>query len=1224
MGGSPKQPDFLSSYRSQKQYNKKPKTFKSFGEDLGGNPAVASREPEVPRERLASLPFPQEMTFACSLSQGSRVHYLDAVLDTGCGSGFVVGGACGFSVIPACYPVELADGSTVRVVELVEVELTVGRRTELVLLKVLPSSAAREPYVLFGRELKARFQLETQGCRVIMDGEVLHDAISFLSDSWSGDPGEGEKLTELPPVERDTQESVSLPIGKLEKEAVERVIEMELQIRRELDFCAGATMVLRRLDGSDRRDTGNQGFTFELTLPPAAKPVSSAAANRLYSASVYRKLNEEDRKEFDDLVDQYVQRGWWAPADYEECATRCGYAANVFPVVAKGKKTRLVSDFRMLNQFYPASTRTPRIHHPLMLLRCLAGDNLIVADCRSAFYRVRLADPVWLHVGGRNFLCHRLAFGLSMGPEGLRASLGALWNLWKQDLARGPGYGALFVDDFFVTQGRDVPTLFYMLERCGFEVPVEKFQNDLAVTRLLGSTLRREHELMALECDDVTISELVERVRKNPTKKEFFALAGRVGYDPSHLHPERRLIADILRSVVGKYQTSWTQKIETTRDDEAVVDELLGWLLEVGQAGCMHTTTPGYRMFFRIETDASKYGMGVVIRHRSDPQAPWSVLYMDATAWKRVQRNYHVNRLEAYAMLIGLRVLGLFLDFVREANLGKGEVPTEVEVHSDSTTALAWARTGEPQVGYKSIEMRQILALAESLHLELRNLRGKAGVVLHHIQGDLNRDGDRLSRLLYRPLGNRCLGDFVQVPKKQAAADEKICKVEEKQSFLSLLAEESRDLPELLDRVHRWSLAFSSWGGRAGPEPSTEGGLQGGMWELGKMSQALFRPRKDHMYTMINGVYVVEQTLFNGEVVRRIVIPNQKELVRVRELICRFYHGQNQHRGVKFDVANLTTSTFHLEGVFRAVQSIIAKCWTCARKNAILRKALCQPVQTVPRVITFPPFSRISIDFVHFRATTVLSVLCTDTGVLFLSVVSAASAEGAIQGLRRLSHLYCVQIRRVMSDNARALSKSFQVEARKLWGDCQFVTRAAYESSQNPVERAHRDMWSILRSRKSTKSLSEDIQDITNEVLEEVMCIVNRRPLGTQGDTVVTPARLAWGANQIGPGGERLENFRRFFYENLFALNRRRHLPNRRLRRAFVPVGDMVLFQHGTREAKDQFEHRVGRVIAIEGNIITVQSQGKEVKVGSASVIPLSRYFQVERETGTSPGGHVE
>lgn len=72
-----------------------------------------------------------------------------------------------------------------------------------------------------------------------------------------------------------------------------------------------------------------------------------------------------------------------------------------------------------------------------------------------------------------------------------------------------------------MTQGRDVPTLFYMLERCGFEVPVEKFQNDLAVTRLLGSTLRREHELMALECDDVTISELVERVRKNPTKKEF-------------------------------------------------------------------------------------------------------------------------------------------------------------------------------------------------------------------------------------------------------------------------------------------------------------------------------------------------------------------------------------------------------------------------------------------------------------------------------------------------------------------------------------------------------------------------------------------------------------------------------------------------------------------------------------------------------------------------------
>lgn len=73
--------------------------------------------------------------------------------------------------------------------------------------------------------------------------------------------------------------------------------------------------------------------------------------------------------------------------------------------------------------------------------------------------------------------------------------------------------------------------------------------------------------------------------------------------------------------MVGKYQTSWTQKIETTRDDEAVVDELLGWLLEVGQAGCMHTTTPGYRMFFRIETDASKYGMGLLFDTGQTPGA---------------------------------------------------------------------------------------------------------------------------------------------------------------------------------------------------------------------------------------------------------------------------------------------------------------------------------------------------------------------------------------------------------------------------------------------------------------------------------------------------------------------------------------------------------------------------------------------------------------------------
>ncbi len=77
-----------------------------------------------------------------------------------------------------------------------------------------------------------------------------------------------------------------------------------------------------------------------------------------------------------------------------------------------------MSDFRQLNRFYPASAKIPRISHSLTLLRLVKSEYLVIGDCKSAFYRIRLAKPVWIHAGGKDFLCYRMAFGLSMGPEG--------------------------------------------------------------------------------------------------------------------------------------------------------------------------------------------------------------------------------------------------------------------------------------------------------------------------------------------------------------------------------------------------------------------------------------------------------------------------------------------------------------------------------------------------------------------------------------------------------------------------------------------------------------------------------------------------------------------------------------------------------------------------------------------------------------------------------------
>ena len=145
---------------------------------------------------------------------------------------------------------------------------------------------------------------------------------------------------------------------------------------------------------------------------------------------------------------------------------------------------------------------------------------------------------------------------------------------------------------------------------------------------------------------------------------------------------------------------------------------------------------------------------------------------------------------------------------------------------------------------------------------------------------------------------------------------------------------------------------------------------------------------------------------------------------------------------------------------------------------------------------------------------------------------------------------------------------------------------------------------------------------IDEECLEEVCFIVNRRPLGTTEEgSIVTPALLAWGSNCI-QGTDKLVNVRRYFYENLFAMQRRRHMPSRHQRRAILSVGTNVLFQYGHGD-KAEFHHDVGQVVAIDGSSLTIRAGRKSYKVASSAIIPLNAYFQSQVGQESSPGGHV-
>ena len=102
------------------------------------------------------------------------------------------------------------------------------------------------------------------------------------------------------------------------------------------------------------------------------------------------------------------------------------------------------------------------------------------------------------------------------------------------------------------------------------------------------------------------------------------------------------------------------------------------------------------------------------------------------------------------------------LEFVESAKVVEIRTPVDLVVCSDSTTAVSWARKGDPHAGYKSVEMRAMVELANALSNEVELLRRLCtSFEMYHIPGLDISDTDRLSRLLYRPAQGGALGQLL-------------------------------------------------------------------------------------------------------------------------------------------------------------------------------------------------------------------------------------------------------------------------------------------------------------------------------------------------------------------------------------------------------------------------------------------------------------------------------
>ena len=1212
--------------------NKKKNNFDNDMLEIKANDVSVDGEPSLPVDDRVS--FLCELKFRGCLRQGSESRFMDVIVDTGAGFGYLIWPHAlplptSWTFRDCAISVAMANGQVSKVDQVLPAQLEVGDGTYDVDLRVLLSSCSR-PSILCGRQLIDQFGLVICGSSRLLsrEGQCLFDAaVSPVpaagatnrvrsSAEWESldqvcavlDNLPDARLSDMtrPPL---VMEDSVLPVTSPRCEEMVNSILSKIESVGETKmlYCPSGTLKLERLAPEASRDLPDQTHQFRLSLPTP----ESLPARKSYSGALYARLGKTQREQFDQLVDEYVTAGWWRRVN--ESDPRAKHPTDVFLHKAGTPKGRLVCDFRPFNAiFSDVSSSVPLIEHVLTLMRTESFKYVFVGDCSKAFYRVALSPPLALRAGDRVFLCNRVSFGLSMGPETLRGSLGVLMDYWRST-ATEPGLLSIYVDDFQLHCDSEqlINSLLLLLRRCGFAVSSKKFQTSFPL-KLFGCVIDRvDNSVVATPPVVEGLESMVIDLRTSPTKRAVFELAGRVSYDPLKTLPVSRLISDLLRSISGKSKTGWDEPIVFARpEEEQLFSELLTWLLELDER-CTSTslleneTGPTWAAC----VDASIFGSGYALEFNQ------SLFQQSASAWKPTQFSYHSNRLEGLSLLSAMRSLASYLEFRRSVAFGNQpkNLPV-VRVFSDSKSAIAWSN-GRPPSDAKGLEYRMLTRLQEALTEEMKILAQLSSCSLTHLAGKKNVHADSLSRLLYRNMSGKTIGSVLRsdFPSEEAALV-----VEVPVHPVEALAREVMDYESLLERFQMlllvWKALRPQDTARSHPVEPSDPELA-----LVKALQSLLFNKS--RYVLQDGVYHHQWNDAKGELQCRPVLPKQAEYTR--RLILKYQHRLNGHRGRAYDVAfSFEKGKFFIEGVVNGCRDVIKRCLRCATARAVTVMPV--PPHVEKREVNLPPFSRIAIDLTYAnRRTPVFAALCLDTHLVFFYGLEDSTRQSIERAVNIPVNRYLVSLRLIRCDNAASMNDSFISKLKRSGHPDLEVSRTPVGGSvANPVERMHRELWTLVRSRR--------LLSLNPNELDAAAAVINHRPLATYRDgssvIVVTPAKLAFGSS-YGFNGQELAEFKQEFYERYFLLYRRRH--NSGARRMLITISSYVLVSNKAAEwnRTDMLFH-VGQVIAIGKGSLTIRFTSGEIRdVSTNMVAPLERYFFDENAAETavdSPGGRVE
>jgi hypothetical protein len=645
------------------------------------------------------------------------------------------------------------------------------------------ANSAHDCFVLLGRSALREFGVHTgPGLVYLKDGPVLLDHNRVHASVRS--------------VCSPSSPDVERVLSWLVEKGWERLIRAsgEYQFR------------LRPLRGDELRDTPEQTHTFEVHIPrprthvrdiPSAaldsliRKTESAARGHLSHQSVANQLKATE------LIDEYVELQFWRPSTADECRRLSAHQPTpVFLIGGEGdpngRKARLVCNFRPANKELPPAGNSDRVPSQLLAAMRLSSPKVIlVTDASRAFYKLRLADPdnagadqLWLVAATRgedgnlhvkHFLCDRLAFGLAVGPSALVSTITSLMGYPR--LLRC--FAGWYIDDLIIAAMNvlnafnDFSLIDALLRRVGHSLQRKKtwliahesarpevlslFGKDMAIhdsAKIFGAQISYESDHLSVSCDNadkvdaLTVLSHLDTESTRLTKADFFKLGGKLGYDLPRQHAEERVLADCLRSLIGRIQIPWHLPIDLhtslSEDGKRAVDTLRDWSAQLlhQPAVCRHSTPlleSTSPLPIEVHTDASLSGGGFIVARGA------SSVWEEAFRWTKTKVRWHSNRLECYTLWSAMRAVADILQCYGSCVPGDDE-RLSVVIFCDNRSSVSWAQHGNVDVGGKQ-QRRAMQRLIDAMADEVKVIRQYSTIKIVHLPGDSNANADRLSRL---------------------------------------------------------------------------------------------------------------------------------------------------------------------------------------------------------------------------------------------------------------------------------------------------------------------------------------------------------------------------------------------------------------------------------------------------------------------------------------------